>query len=330
MLKSEIILTFVLSMRIIDFNEQTELLEPCVATIGFFDGVHQGHRFLIDKVINTARQYGMASTAITFAVHPRQVLCPDWHPQLLSTFGEKTALLKQTGIDQLIVLPFDTAIASLSARDFMTNVLQQQLHVRVLMIGYDNHFGHRATGSTEGFDNYVRYGRELGITVLSCSPFDSDAVRISSSQIRQFLCEGNIEMATRCLGYPYQLTGKVIRGEHIGTGLGFPTANLLRSCDDKLIPAPGVYAVRVCIGDSTKWLPGMMNIGLRPTFNGNHLTLETHIFHFNDNLYDQRISVSFVHRLRSEMKFDNSKALATQLAIDAQQAEELLNINNDI
>lgn len=313
-------------MRIIGLNEQGERKVPCVATIGFFDGVHRGHRFLIDKVIGTARQMGMAATVITFDVHPRQVLRQDWHPQLLSTLDEKEALLARTGVDQLVVLPFDAAMAALSAHDFMADVLLRQLGVRVLITGYDNRFGHRAEGSTEGFDDYVRYGNELGMTVLACSPFGTDAVvRVSSSQVRRFLLAGDVEGAAQCLGRQYELAGKVVRGEHIGTELGFPTANLLPSCADKLIPAPGVYAVRVCVDAGQELLPGMMNIGLRPTFSGSRLTLETHIFHFDDNLYSRQISVSFIRRLRSEMKFDSREALAAQLAVDARQSEDILN-----
>ena len=310
-------------MKIIGVNEQMEQQTPCVATVGVFDGVHRGHRFLINEVMNTARQMGMTSTVITFAVHPRQILCPEWHPQLLSTFDEKIALLERTGVDQLIVLPFDAAMAALPAYNFMADILCKKLGVRVLVTGYDNRFGHRATDSAEGFDDYVRYGRELGIVVQPSSPLDIDAVRVSSSQIRRFLQMGEVSQAALCLGRPYKLTGEVVHGEHIGTGLGFPTANLLSSYTEKLIPAPGVYAVRVGIGDSQELLPGMMNIGKRPTFDGDHFTLETHIFDFNDNLYGQRISVHFVHRLRSEIKFDSREALAAQLAADAQLAEKI-------
>ena len=330
MLKSEIILTFAPSMKIIRLDEQVERQVPCVATIGFFDGVHLGHRFLINKVVETARQMKMVSTVVTFAVHPSQVLCHDWHPLLLSTLDEKIRLIAQTGVDQLVVLPFDTDMAALSARDFMGEVLSHRLGVRVLVTGYDNHFGHRDAGSTEGFDDYVCYGHELGMSVLPCNPFDADAIRVSSSQVRRFLQEGDIEQATRCLGRPYELTGKVVSGHHIGTKLGFPTANLLPVCADKLIPVSGVYAVWVRVGNSQELLSGMMNIGRRPTFDGNHLTLEIHIFHFKADLYGQEISVSFIHRLRSEMKFDSSEALVAQLAVDAQRAEEILNKSIDI
>ena len=301
-----VIRTFVPSMKTIYLDQLTECLAPCVATIGFFDGVHLGHRYLIDKVVERAHYEGLMSTVVTFARHPRQVLSPDWHPQLISTFEEKVALLSQTDIDQLVVLDFDASMATLSAYDFMHDVLLLKLGVKVLVTGYDNHFGHRQTGSTEGFDDYVGYGRDMGMTVLQGDSFDVEDIRVSSSKVRRLLAE------------------------HIGTGLGYPTANLMPSDKYKLIPAAGVYAVRARVGDSPKWKPGMMNIGNRPTFGGDHLTLETHLFRFEDNIYGQPMTVSFVSRLRSESRFDSREALMEQLSLDARQAERILNEMTEI
>ena len=312
-------------MKIIDLCEQTAALSPCVATIGFFDGVHQGHRHLIGKVLAIARRQQLASTVITFSRHPRQVLQPDWHPQLLSTFDEKVALLSQTGVDRLVVLPFDRQMAALSASDFMERVLHRQLNVQVLVTGYDNHFGHRLPGSAEGFDDYVTYGRSMGMAVLQGDPLDVDAIRVSSSKVRKMLERGDVLQAAQCLGRPYELSGVVVSGEHIGTALGFPTANLQLSDTEKLIPAPGVYAVKARVGQSAEVWYGMMNIGSRPTFGGDYLTLETHIFHFDGDLYGQPLTVSFVGRLRAEQKFESREALVAQLAADARQAEILLN-----
>ena len=300
---------------------------PCVATIGFFDGVHLGHRHIIEKVVETARQEGLQSMVVTFERHPRQVLCPDWHPQLLSTLQEKAMLLSQTGIDQLVVLQFDEAMAAMSAREFMYDVLLQQLGVRILVTGYDNCFGHREKGSTEGFADYVAYGHEMGMTVLRGDAFDADDIRVSSSQIRRFLTMGDVATAARCLGRPYQLTGTVVSGEHIGTTMGFPTANLQLDDADKLVPASGVYAVEVCLGDAQEWLYGMMNIGSRPTFGGHHQTLETHLFNYSGNLYGQTMTISFVHRHRAECRFDSMEALRAQLREDALQIEQFLEKN---
>lgn len=312
-------------METIYLNELARPLPPCVATIGFFDGVHLGHRYLINKVVDTARQQQLASVAVTFASHPRQVLQPQWHPQLLSTLQEKTTLLATTGIDRLVVLPFDSDMASLTARDFMYLILYRQLGVKTLIMGYDNHFGHRQAGSTEGFDDYVAYGREMGMTVLQGQPFDAADVRVSSSKIRHFLTEGQVELAAQCLGRPYELSGTVVSGEHIGTGMGYPTANLQPADADKLIPASGAYAVLVRMEGSRELKHGMMNIGNRPTFGGHHKTLEAHIFYFDQDVYGQQLTVSFISRLRAEQRFDSPEALMAQLEDDSRRAEEILN-----
>lgn len=312
-------------METIYLHQLTGSLAPCVATIGFFDGVHLGHRHIIRKVVETARREGLLSAVVTFERHPRQVLCPDWRPQLILTYEEKKALLSETCIDELVVLRFDESMAALSARTFMHDILLQRLGVRILLTGYDNHFGHREAGCSEGFDDYVVYGRDMGMTVLRGDPLDVGDIRVSSSKVRRLLTNGDVGTAWRCLGRPYQLTGTVISGEHIGTSMGFPTANLRLRDSDKLIPAVGVYAVRVLLDGHTEWLNGMMNIGTRPTFGGDHQTLEVHVFDFDGNLYGRQVCVSFVCRLRPEMKFDSREELIVQLNDDARRAEEILN-----
>ena len=293
-----------------------------MATIGFFDGVHLGHRYIINEVVAMARRDGLASMVVTFERHPRQVLHSDWCPQLLSTLDEKVELLSQTGIDYLVVLKFDEAMASLSAHDFMHDILQQRLGVRVLVTGYDNRFGHNRT---EGFDDYVRYGQEMGMAVVQGDAIEVGSIRVSSSKIRKLIAEGRVEQAAECLGHPYALAGRVVCGEHVGTEMGFPTANLQLTEEGKLIPAPGVYAVKVKLEKTSELYHGMMNIGSRPTFGGHSQTLETNIFHFDGDIYGQRLNVSFVSRLRSEIRFDSREALMTQLASDAREAERLLN-----
>ena len=174
-------------------------MRPCVATIGFFDGVHRGHRFLIERLKEDAQRTGLESTVITFERHPRQVLSADYQPKLLTTFEEKMLLLSKTGVDNCAVLQFDRQMALLTAREFMERVLSGLLNVKKLYIGYDHRFGHNRE---EGFEDYVRYGRELGIEVLQNTAFDLEGVNVSSSVIRSFLQEGEVEMAARCLGYP--------------------------------------------------------------------------------------------------------------------------------
>lgn len=309
-------------METIYLSRQVEMSVPSVATIGFFDGVHLGHRYIIDKVVTKARREGQASMVVTFEQHPRQVLHSDWCPQLLSSLDEKVELLSQTGVDRLVILRFDETMAALSAYDFMHDILQQRLGVRVLVTGYDNRFGHNRT---EGFDDYVRYGREMGMDVVQGDPIEVGCVRVSSSKIRKLIAEGRVEQAAECLGYPYALAGRVVCGEHVGTEMGFPTANLQLTEEGKLIPAPGVYAVKVKLEKSMDLYHGMMNIGSRPTFGGHNQTLETHIFHFKGDIYGQQLKVWFVGRLRSEIRFDSREALMIQLASDAREAERLLN-----
>lgn len=295
-------------------------LQPCVATIGFFDGVHRGHQFLIRHLVETARQDGLASTVITFDEHPRKVLQSDYQPEMLSTLDSKLLLLSKTEVDNAVVLHFDKAMASLSAREFMQQVLHDHLNVKKLFIGYDHRFGHNRE---ETFDDYVQYGKELGIEVIRNEAFQIEGINISSSVIRSFLKEGEVEMANRCLGYPYTLIGKVINGYHEGRKLGFPTANLDISHIKQLIPAPGVYAVKVRVEHTMMWKHGMMNVGTRPTFNGKQLTLETHIFNFEGDIYNQQLLVCFVKRIRGERKFNSPDELAAQLKEDEQVVLDL-------
>ena len=281
-------------MNTIHYNDIVQL-PPCVATIGFFDGVHRGHQFLIHHLVETARKDGLQSTVITFDAHPRKVLQADYQPEMLSTLDSKLLLLSKTEVDNAVVLHFDKAMAAMSAREFMQQVLHDHLNVRKLFIGYDHRFGHNRE---ETFEDYVRYGNEMGIEVIRNEAFQIDGINISSSVIRSFLKEGEVEMAARCLGFPYTLIGKVVNGFHEGRKLGFPTANLDISHFGQMIPAPGVYAVRVRLENTVEWKRGMMNVGNRPTFNGKQITLETHIFNFDGDIYDQLLLVSFVKRIR--------------------------------
>ena len=301
--------------------EPLQPLDRCVATIGFFDGVHRGHRFLIDALKQEAQRRSRQSMVITFDRHPRQVLQPQWHPQLLTTLEEKTNLLKETGIDVLVILRFDAQMAQLSARDFMQQVLQKRFGADVLLTGYDNRFGHNRE---EGFDDYVRFGKEIGMDVVCAKPLAEDGQCFSSSLVRRMLTEGRVEETTRCLGRPYQLTGSVVHGERIGRTLGFPTANLQLHDDCRMVPANGVYAVRVSWEQNPIPRPGMMNIGTRPTFDGQRQTLEVNVFHLNEDLYGHQLEVAFVDRLRGERRFDSTEALKEQLQQDAIAAEKLL------
>ena len=198
-------------------------LAASVATIGFFDGVHRGHQFLISHVVETAREEGRQSMIITFDQHPREVLHADYQPRLLTPLQEKLYLLERTGVDVVAVLHFDVALSQLSARDFMHDLLLERLHVAKLFIGYDHRFGHNRV---EGFADYVAYGREMGMEVVQNPVFELEGVNVSSTVCRRHVAAGEMEAASRCLGYPYRMGGRVVAGFQEGRKLGFPTANI--------------------------------------------------------------------------------------------------------
>ena len=291
-----------------------------IATIGFFDGVHIGHCHLINMLKKVARERGVESCVITFDRHPRQVVQPEWCPEMLTTLEEKTQLLKATGIDRCEVLHFDREMANQSAHDFMLHTLKEKMGVSILVTGYDNRFGHNRS---KGFEDYVRYGKEIGIEVIKGEELTDGSNNVSSSSIRRMLKEGRIEDATRCLGREYQLTGTVVGGEHIGRTIGFPTANIRPDDSNKLIPANGVYAVDVWsqAGDINRER-AMLNIGTRPTFNGTATTIEVHIPHFAGNLYGSTLSIAFLRKIREERKFDSPEALVEQLNKDLNNIEQ--------
>ncbi len=294
-----------------------------VATIGFFDGVHRGHCSLLSQVVRQAAQRNSQSTVVTFDIHPRQLVNPDFQPLLLTTLDEKLQLLSRQGIDRVAVLHFDEQMASLSARDFMSVVLSRQLNVDTLVLGYDSRFGH---GRTAGFADYEAYGRSMGIDVLQATPLLSDdGTPVSSSLVRNLLLSGNIAQANDALGRRYSLTGNVVEGFHEGRRLGFPTANLALADRQRLVPGRGVYAVWAELTGYSEPMPAMMNIGTRPTYNGSSQTLEVHIIGYEGDLYGQDVTVTFAERIRSEQPFDSPSALASQLQVDRKACIRILN-----
>lgn len=310
-------------MKTIFLDNHTSLSNPCAATIGFFDGVHRGHQYLIRKMADEARRRGLETMVITFDHHPRQVLNADYQPMLLNTLDEKLALLEKTGIDKCVVLPFDNGMASMPAKAFMHDVLKDKLNVRLLIMGYDNRFGH---SRSESFDDYVEYGKELQIEVARNDAFGIGEINVSSSMTRALLQEGEAEMAARCLGYSYMISGEVVHGSHVGTGIGFPTANIKVGNACKLIPANGVYAVRVWLPDVNGSVAGMMNIGTCPTFDGAERKIEVHIFNHQSDLYGKQIAVSFIKKIRQEKKFRSVNELTKQLNHDADEARNILGL----
>lgn len=285
------------------------------ATIGFFDGVHRGHQFMIDSLTTMAHAQGRQSLVITFDRHPRQVVHADYVPQLITTTDEKLQLLHATAADRIEMLHFDTQMAQLSAYEFMRQVLHEKYGVAMLLTGYDNRFGHNRA---EGFADYVRYGEEMGMKVLQNTPIDIDGLRVSSSLIRRLIVEGNITEASNCMGHPYSITGSVAHGFQEGRRIGFPTANIVPESAEKLVPGNGVYATRVSV-EGGEWMPAMLNIGTNPTFQRQQTTIEAHIIGFEGDIYGRKVRVKFGRKLRDEQRFESVEALQKQLEADKKE-----------
>lgn len=295
-----------------------------VATIGSFDGVHRGHQCLLKQVRHIADKRGLDAIAITFGVSPKMVLGMADVPHL-NTTDERTTLLYQSRMDEVAVLDFTPQMATMSAREFMQQVLKEQLHVAVLVIGYDHRFGR---GRSEGFDDYVRYGEGIGIEVVKGEACIDNDGPISSTRIRHLLDDGKVAEAAQLLGYQYALRGEVVSGYQEGRKMGFPTANICPLCCDKLIPADGVYAVWVHINEDDNQslvYKGMLNIGYRPTLNnGQERSIEVHILDYEGMLYGKAITVEFAYRLREERTFASPEELIQQLQKDQEKVRQLL------
>ena len=290
------------------------------ATIGFFDGVHLGHRFLLEQVKHYAALDSLQTMAITFSEHPRRVLNQAYQPSLLTTREERISLLSHEGLDACAVLQFSREMASLSAYEFMQKCLVEALGVKTLVIGYDHHFGKK---SAEGFLDYQRYGCELGIQVVEARPLTCGDYTVSSSLVRKSLEQGNVVLAAQALGRNYSLHGTVVHGHRVGGEIGFPTANLQPQCSQILVPGIGVYAGWAQVDGET--YGAMINIGRRPTLdNGDNVSIEAHLFDFTGNLYEKEITLSFVEKMREEMKFADISALVDQLNCDAAAARRIL------
>ena len=306
-------------MRVI--HDTQAITEPGVmATIGFFDGVHLGHRFLIDEVKAAAAQRGLPSAVITFPTHPRSVLQQAYQPRLLNSFADKLRLLATTGVDYCIVLDFTEALSQLSAEAFL-RILATQWRVKGLVIGYDHRFGH---DRRDGFEQYVEYGQRWGIEILKAAAFDAGHTAVSSSEIRRLVQEGKVERAAQLLTYAYHISGRIVSGYKVGRTLGFPTANIQPDDPMQLLPGIGVYAVWVEVAGQR--YKGMLYIGSRPTLdNGTQLSIEVHILHFSGDISNDPIRVSFAHFVRGDEKFDSLEALKAQLMRDREVVDQLLN-----
>jgi riboflavin kinase/FMN adenylyltransferase len=297
---------------------------PLAATIGFFDGVHGGHRFLLNELKRLAQERSMSTAVITFPLHPRIILHSDFQPELLNTYEEKIELLGKTGIDYCVVLDFNRSLSEMPARDFIGEILYKKLNINTLLIGYDHRFGHLRS---DGFDEYAKYGAACGMEVVRAASFTDNDVTISSSKIRDLLRAGNMIDANTLLGYNYTLKGQVVEGNKIGRTIGFPTANINVTDKHKLIPAFGAYAVWVVIENIRH--EGMLYFGTKPTVSeGVKTGIEVNIFDFCEDIYNKPIAVEFVDYIRENKKFPSPEELKTQLKKDKEQARKKLEIRN--
>ena len=309
-------------MKIIHAISNFSSEEKTFVTIGTFDGVHFGHQQIIKKLVNEAKKEGGKSVLLTFFPHPRMVLQKDSSLKLINTIDERAELLKKTGLDYLIIHPFSKEFSRLSALSFVRDILVNQLNTSKLIIGYDHHFGKNREGNIEQLSEYSEL---YNFSVEEIPAQDIDEVSISSTKIRKALANGHLKTANNYLGYNFMLTGTVVNGKQLGGKIGFPTANIDIKETYKLIPKTGVYVVKSEI--NKKVIFGMMNIGNRPTINGEHQTIEVHFFDFNQNVYHQKITIETLYFLREEQKFDSVKMLVHQLKKDEEIARTYIKNN---
>lgn len=287
-------------------------LKGTVVTIGTFDGVHLGHRKIIDRLLASAQSNDLESVVLTFFPHPRMVLQKDTGIKLINSIDERIALLEASGLDHLIIHPFTKAFSRLTAEEFVKDILVDQLKARKVIIGYDHRFGRNRNANIE---DLKAFGTQYDFEVEEISKQDVDDVAVSSTKIRKALNEGDLTKANEYLGYPFMLNGIVSRGKGLGKKFNYPTANLKIEETYKLIPAKGVYVARASING--KEVYGMMSIGTNPTVGGSDLTIETFFFDFEADLYDQHLQIELLTRIRDEKKFNSVDEL-----IAAMQADE--------
>ena len=293
---------------------------PTVLTIGTFDGVHIGHQKILSRVIEEAKSRRLSSLLLTFFPHPRRVLQKDSTLRWLTTLEEKKQILDQNGLDFLVVQPFTEEFSRLDPEEYIREVLVRALKVQKIIIGYDHRFGRNRKADIQ---DLKLFGQQSGFEVEEIPAQDIEEVAVSSTKIRRALDEGDIETANKYLGYPYLLSGTVVKGKGIGKTLGFPTANIQLQEKDKLIPGKGVYVIQFSFDDLTGY--GMMNIGTNPTLLEDSLKIEIHLFDFEDDLYGKSLQIGLLHRLRDEQKFRSLDDLQKQLQKDRVNAINYLN-----
>lgn len=303
-------------MKVYD-KDITKIDEPLAIAIGFFDGVHQGHQCLLNQVIETAKMRSLTSAVVTFVEHPRKVLDEDFQPALLNGYDEKLRLLEKTGIEYCIPLHFTKELSQITAEEFMGVMLKEKFNVNTLIIGYDHRFGFERA---DGFAQYIKYGREIEMTVIQAQELDTGTY-VSSSHIRDLLKKGEVENAAKLLTYNYVIEGKVGEGYKIGRTIGYPTANIKPTEKFKIIPAEGIYVVYVYIDGQRH--QGMLYIGKRPTMaNAHDVSIEVHILDFDEDIYGKEVMVELLTFLRRDAKFMSLEILKRQLAFDEERTRE--------
>ncbi|WP_121808723.1 bifunctional riboflavin kinase/FAD synthetase [Mucilaginibacter kameinonensis] len=299
-------------MRVYHNIDEFTAVNNAVVTIGTFDGVHIGHRKIISGIKELAASTGGETVILTFFPHPRMILHPeDESLKLITTIAEKAELMEKLGVDHLIITPFSRDFSNQSAESYIRDVLVNKIGTKKIVIGYDHRFGKDRQG---GFEDLQRLGPVYGFDVVEIPEQDINEVAISSTRIRNALLSGDIDLANAFLGYPFFITGNVVRGDQIGRQLGYPTANIVIEEKYKLVPCDGIFAVTVIIADQK--YKGMAYIGSRPTVNGLTRNIEVNIFDFNQEIYNQTIRMEFHHYIRGDVKFSSLDELKVQLAQD--------------
>lgn len=300
-------------MKIYNSIYEFETSKKTIVTLGTFDGVHIGHNAILDKICKAAQQENLESVILTFFPHPRLIVSNNYDIKLLNTIEEKAILLEKKGIQNFIVHPFDKTFSELSPREFVTQVLVDKLNIQKIIIGHDHKFGKDRAAD---FNDLINFGKEFGFEVEEISAQQINEVSVSSTRIRNALLEGNVSLAKDYLGYPYLLTGNVVKGNQLGRTINFPTANIEIPEEYKLIPKNGVYIVTANVSNQTVF--GMMNIGVKPTLGENKRSIEVHLLDFDADIYNQKIQVHILEKLREEQKFESFQTLQVQLEKDKQ------------
>lgn len=306
-------------MKIFHSISEFVATKKTILTLGTFDGVHFGHKTILNKVTQSTLNGAYESVVLTFFPHPRMVLQEKSDIKLLNTIAEKIELLEQLGIENLVIHPFDTTFSKLTAEEFVRDILVHRFNIQKIIIGYDHRFGRNRTAD---INDLITYGKTYDFEVEQITAQEINAISVSSTKIRNAIMEGEITLANTYLGYPYPISGKVIRGKQLGRTIGFPTANIDIAEDFKLIPKNGVYVVKSLIDNQTVY--GMMNIGFNPTVGGEKQSIEVHFLDFDKDVYHQELKISILHRLRWEHKFQNIDFLKAQLAKDESNSRDFI------